>query len=110
MRREKNSDPKNSQIYLIGGGIASLASAVYLIKDAKVPGQNIHILEQDELLGGALDGTGDPDKGFIIRGGRMHEEHFVCYWDLLSNIPSYEDPNIGDFLYSVICAEEMAKK
>ena len=95
MRREKNSDPKNSQIYLIGGGIASLASAVYLIKDAKVPGQNIHILEQDELLGGALDGTGDPDSGFIIRGGRMHEEHFVCYWDLLSNIPSYDDPNIS---------------
>lgn len=95
MKREKNRDPKNSQVYLIGGGIASLASAVYLIKDAKVPGENIHILEQDEVLGGALDGTGDPDSGFIIRGGRMHEEHFVCYWDLLSNIPSYDDPNVS---------------
>ena len=25
----------------------------------------------------------------------MHEEHFVCYWDLLSNIPSYDDPDIS---------------
>ncbi|WP_211226087.1 oleate hydratase [Psychrilyobacter atlanticus] len=95
MQREKNKNPENSKIYLIGSGIASLASAVYLIKDAEVPGQNIHILEQNNILGGALDGIGDPEKGFIIRGGRMHEEHFECYWDLLSNIPSYEDPNIS---------------
>jgi len=25
----------------------------------------------------------------------MHEEHYVCYWDLLSNIPSYEDPDVS---------------
>ena len=25
----------------------------------------------------------------------MHEEHYMCYWDLLSNIPSLEDPNIS---------------
>ena len=29
---EKNSHPKDSKIYLVGGGIASLASATYLIK------------------------------------------------------------------------------
>jgi oleate hydratase len=95
MPGEKNSSPKQSKIYLVGSGIASLASATYLIKDAGVPGENIHILEQHEVLGGALDGAGDPDNGFIIRGGRMHEEHFVCYWDLLSNIPSYDDPDIS---------------
>jgi oleate hydratase len=95
MRREKNNNPKDSKVYLVGSGIASLASATYLIKDAGVPGENIHILEQDEIPGGALDGAGDPENGYIIRGGRMHEEHFVCYWDLLSNIPSYDDPNVS---------------
>ncbi len=95
MQREKNKNPKNSKVYLIGSGIASLASAVYLIKDAGVPGGNIHILEQDEIPGGALDGAGDAETGFIIRGGRMHEAHFVCYWDLLSHIPSYDDPGIS---------------
>ncbi|GAA0698838.1 oleate hydratase [Marinobacterium maritimum] len=95
MQRGKNRNPKDSRVYLIGSGIASLASAAYLIKDAGVPGGNIRILEQNHVLGGALDGAGDPDNGFLIRGGRMHEEHFVCYWDLLSNIPSYDDPSVS---------------
>ncbi|WP_455208027.1 oleate hydratase [Kaarinaea lacus] len=93
--RKKISNAKDSKVYLIGGGIASLASATYLVNDAGVPGKNIYIFEQDGILGGALDGAGDPDSGFVIRGGRMHEEHFVCYWDLLSNIPSYDDPDIS---------------
>jgi len=95
MRREKNKNPKDSKVYLVGSGIASLASATYLIKDAGVPGENVHILEQNGTPGGALDGGGDADNGFIIRGGRMHEKHFVCYWDLLSSIPSYDDPEVS---------------
>jgi oleate hydratase len=95
MQRQKNTHPDKARVYLVGSGIASLASATYLIKDAGVPGKNIHILEQDDIPGGALDGSGDPENGFIIRGGRMHEEHFVCYWDLLSGIPSYDDPRVS---------------
>ncbi|TNE81242.1 MAG: oleate hydratase, partial [Gammaproteobacteria bacterium] len=95
MSRARNNNPKETKVYLVGSGIASLASAVYLIKDARVPGGNIHIIEQDEIPGGALDGAGDAENGFIIRGGRMHEEHYVCYWDLLSNIPSYDDPSVS---------------
>jgi oleate hydratase len=95
MRKEKKSHPRDAKVYLVGSGIASLASATYLIKDAGVPGENIHILEQDAIAGGALDGAGDPENGYVIRGGRMHEEHFVCYWDLLSNIPSYDDPDLS---------------
>ncbi len=95
MQRAKNTNPKDSRAYLVGSGIASLASAVYLIKDAGLLGGNIHILEQDDIPGGALDGAGDAENGFIIRGGRMHEEHYVCYWDLLSNIPSNDDPNVS---------------
>jgi len=90
----KSNNPKESKVYLIGSGIASLAAAVYLEKDAGVPGENIHILEQDDITGGACDGSGDPEKGFLVRGGRMHEKHYECYWDLLSNIPSLEDPNV----------------
>jgi oleate hydratase len=86
---------RNSKVYLVGSGIASLASAVYLIKDAGVLGENIHILEQDNITGGACDGGGDEESGFVVRGGRMHEKHYECYWDLLSNIPSLEDPNVS---------------
>jgi oleate hydratase len=72
-----------------GGGIAALASAVYLEKDAGVPGVNIHILEKSKILGGALDGSGDAENGFVTRGGRIHELLYTCYWDLLSYIPSF---------------------
>ncbi|NOZ91592.1 MAG: oleate hydratase [Epsilonproteobacteria bacterium] len=85
---------EKTKVYLVGSGIASLASAVYLIKDAKIEPQNIIILEQDAITGGALDGSGNPKDGYVIRGGRMHEKMYRCYWDLLSNIPSYDDPNI----------------
>ncbi|RLA70304.1 MAG: oleate hydratase [Epsilonproteobacteria bacterium] len=91
----KIKNQKNSKVYLIGSGIASLASAVYLEKDTAVSAENIIILEKDHILGGALDGTGDPDKGFVVRGGRMHEMHYECYWELLSHIPSLEDPNVS---------------
>jgi len=95
MKPEKNKDPKHSHVYLIGSGISSLASAFYLEKDAGVPGENIHILEKDNILGGALDGSGDPERGFVVRGGRMHEIHYECYWELLSHIPSLEDQNVS---------------
>ena len=86
---------KDSKVYLIGSGIASLASAVYLEKDAGVPAENIIVLERDPIFGGATDGAGDPDNGFVVRGGRMHEKHYECYWDLLSYIPSLENPDVS---------------
>ena len=95
MTQAKNQHPKDATVYLIGSGISALASAVYLEKDAGVPGKNIHILEKDALPGGALDGAGETEKGFVVRGGRMHELHYECWWDLLSYIPSLENPAVS---------------
>lgn len=78
--------------YLIGSGIASLASAAYLIRDGHVPGKNIYIFEESDVTGGSLDAKGSAEKGYIMRGGRMFEEHYVCTFDLLSFIPSLDDP------------------
>ncbi len=95
MKTNKNKNLKDSKVYFIGSGIAGLASAVYLEKDAGIPGENIYILEKDPIPGGALDGAGDKDKGFVVRGGRMHEKHYECYWELLSHIPSLEDSAVS---------------
>ncbi|MFF4550729.1 oleate hydratase [Streptomyces sp. NPDC001435] len=87
----KTSD---ARAYLVGGGIASLAAAVFLIRDAGLRGENIRILEELPVVGGALDGTGDPGRGFVARGGRMlEEEAYVCLWDLLETIPTLTDPD-----------------
>ncbi|QKF67492.1 oleate hydratase [Arcobacter venerupis] len=91
----KTKNLKNSKVYIIGSGIAGLASAVYLIKDANICSENIHILEKDLIAGGATDGAGNAEQGYVVRGGRMHEMHYECYWELLSHIPSLENPNIS---------------
>ena len=78
------------QVHLVGGGIASLAAAVFLIRDASVDGNDIHILEGSSSLGGSLDGSGDERTGFVIRGERMFEEHFGCTFDLLRAIPTLD--------------------
>lgn len=84
---------ENKKAYLIGGGIASLAAAEYLIRDGHMAGKNITILEETHILGGAMDGCGNPKDGYIVRGGREMEEHYECCWDLFSKIPSLEYPN-----------------
>ena len=83
----------NKKAYLVGGGIASLAAAVYLINDGHMKGENITILERKNILGGALDGIGNAEDGYIIRGGREMEEHYECTWDLFSKIPSIKRKN-----------------
>jgi oleate hydratase len=76
---------------LIGGGIASLAAAALLIREAGVDGQNICIIEQSDKLGGSLDGSGTIEAGFSTRGGRMFEDNFACTFDLFASIPSSDD-------------------
>jgi len=49
MKIRKRQNMKDVEVYLIGSGIASLASAVYLEKDAGVPGKNILILERSTV-------------------------------------------------------------
>lgn len=82
------------EVYFVGGGLASLAGAAYLIRDCNMPGENIHILEGMHILGGSNDGGGDVRNGFIARGGRMlNEETYENFWELFSNIPSLEFPD-----------------
>ena len=53
----------NPSAYLVGGGIASLACAAYLIRDGGIPGRKIRIFEESGLLGGSLDAQGSPERG-----------------------------------------------
>ena len=74
--------------YLVGGGLASLAAAAFLVRDGGMPGERITILEASKVPGGALDGAGNAESGWMIRGGREMEEQFQCLWDLFRSIPS----------------------
>jgi oleate hydratase len=48
--------------YFVGGGLASLAGAVYLLEDGGFKGENIHIIEALPILGGSNDGAGTRKK------------------------------------------------
>lgn len=87
-RKPEGVDEKSA--YLVGAGLASLAAACFLVRDGQMKGENIHILEESKISGGACDGIKDANKGFIIRGGREMENHFECLWDLFRSIPSLE--------------------
>ena len=94
-------DPKQAHLWIVGGGIAGMATAAFAIRDAKVPGENIHILEELQITGGSMDGSNSPlvhDTGhdvLVTRGGRMFEdEAYQSTWDLFSTIPSLEDPEV----------------
>ncbi len=79
--------------YFIGGGIGSLAGAAFLVRDGGLAGSDITIYEQLPLLGGSLDGVRLADGSYSLRGGRMlTTDHYECTWDLLSSIPSLENP------------------
>ena len=85
--------PELTNAYLVGGGIESLAAAVHLIHDARVPASQIHILESTSHLGGFMKSTGTPEDGYILRGGQMMSFSYECLRDLLSIIPSLANPS-----------------
>lgn len=89
-RPRKPVDADKKSAHIVGGGLAGLATAVFLVRDAQVPGNQIHIYEELPIPGGSLDGDNRPSVGFVIRGGREMENHFETMWDMYRSIPSLE--------------------
>ncbi|RXA62672.1 oleate hydratase [Enterococcus casseliflavus] len=100
-RSRKPTDVEKKEAYIVGGGLAGLAAAVFLIRDGHMAGEKIHVLEELSLSGGSLDGKFIPHDGFVTRGGREMENHFECLWDLFRSIPSLEveDASVLDEFY-----------
>lgn len=76
---EAFADPKKPEgvdkksAYIIGSGLAGLSAAVFLVRDAQMKGERIHVLEELPVAGGSLDGADRPNAGFVVRGGREME-------------------------------------
>jgi oleate hydratase len=85
---------KDTKVYIVGGGLASLASAAYLIRDGAIPGENITVYEESAGVGGSLDAEKvNAGEGYVMRGYRMLESKvYSCLYDLLSFIPSLHAP------------------
>lgn len=85
-----DAERDTAKVYLVGGGIASLAAAAFMIRDGDIPGHNIIVLEESDKLGGSLDGAGSAEAGYVLRGGRMLESKYLCTYELFSSIPTLD--------------------
>jgi oleate hydratase len=84
--------------HFVGGGIGSLAGAAFLIRDGGIPGANIQVFDAGPVMGGSLDGAGNADSGYSMRGGRMlTTDNYECTWDLFKSIPSIAQPGRSVF-------------
>lgn len=86
------ADINDRKAYIIGGGIAGLATAFYLIRDGRMPAKNITIIESMNIEGGSLDGAGNPEEGYIVRGGREMTWNYDNFWDMFQDVPALELP------------------
>ena len=78
--------------YIVGGGIAGLSAAAFLVRDAQMPGKNITVYDQLPVFGGSMDCAGASETGYVSRGERELEPYMECLWDLFGSIPSlYEE-------------------
>ena len=80
--------------HIVGGGIAGLAAAAFLVSDAHMPAENVTVYESLDVVGGALDAGGDPRAGYTARGGRELEPSSECMWYLCGKIPSLQTPGL----------------
>ena len=68
-RPKKPAGVDGKSAYIIGTGLAALSAACYLVRDAQMPGKNIHILEKDAVAGGACDGATSPASAMSCAAG-----------------------------------------
>ncbi len=88
---KKPTGIENRKAYIVGGGIAGLAAAAFLVDDAGMPGENITVYEKRQDVGGCCGVIGT-DSAYVCPGERELEPHMECLWYMCSKIPSLDTP------------------
>lgn len=91
IRAHKLEGIETKKAHIVGGGIAGLASAVFLIDDGYMDGRNITIYESLKEVGGSMDAARN-EYGYVCRGERELEPNMECLWYLCNKIPSIDTP------------------
>lgn len=86
------SPRRDIDAWVLGSGLPSLAAAVFLIEEAKVPPERVHLLEAVGPAGGSTVNTGDPVNGYEYRTGVISTFNDVYVEKLLSMVPSQNKP------------------
>ena len=92
IRAHKPEGIEDRKAYIVGGGVAGLATAVFLIDDCYLPGENVTIYDQLPVMGGSMDGAKVGEGQYTCRGERELEPYMECFWYLGNKIPSLYTP------------------
>ncbi|KAI9374317.1 oleate hydratase [Aspergillus egyptiacus] len=98
-----------SEAWILGSGTAALASALYLIRLAKFPPQNVHILDSHSSLGQALHHRRDATAGYDQFAGCLPVPVGEPLENLLSLVPSVSDTR-QSVLSEIHAAETSSRK
>ncbi len=80
----------DKRAHIIGGGIAGLSAAAFLVSDAHMPADQVTIYESLPRMGGCMDADGSAEDGYTCRGERELESYMECLWYLCSKVPSLQ--------------------
>ena len=94
-RPKKPEGVDGKSAYIVGSGLAALTAACYLVRDGQMKGEHVHILEKEQIAGGACDGWKFENVGYVMRGGREMDNHFEVMWDMFRSIPSIETEGVS---------------
>ncbi|KAL7649248.1 hypothetical protein ACMYSQ_012359 [Aspergillus niger] len=94
VRQQQLRKPQHprAHAWILGSGIASLASAVHLIQEANVPAPQVHVVESRTSARDGLPTTGNATIGYDYRAACLPIFCDGCTEDLLSIIPSTSGP------------------
>jgi len=67
-----------------------MAAAAFLIRDGAIAGRQITIIEGSNHIRSSPDGSGTPEEGCVMGGGRMLESRHVCAFDLSNSVPTLD--------------------
>lgn len=104
---EPKRSPEQTEAWILGTGTASLASAFYLIKHARLSPQNVHILESRDSVQQVLHRKGDPSSGYDQFAGCLPVPIGGPLKEILACIPSTISSPAGQqsFLNDIQSAE-----
>ena len=68
----------DKRAHIIGGGIAGLSAAAFLVTDAGMAADRVTIYESLPLMGGSMDAYGNAKIGYTSRGERELEAYMEC--------------------------------
>lgn len=80
--------PGTTEAWILGSGMSALASAIYLIKNAKLPPQRVYVLDHHLSLGDVVHPRGDSIQGYNQFRGCLPAPVGAALSELLAFVPS----------------------